>query len=63
MSGVCNCGLLDFGKQVLRRMKELGMIADLAHASIPLMDDILNLEDSDRKLFHSWDDLLDNVRR
>lgn len=30
-------------------MKSLGMIVDLAHASSPLIDDIVNLEQNERK--------------
>lgn len=34
-------GLTDFGAQVVRRMEERKIIVDLAHASPPLIDDIL----------------------
>lgn len=43
MSGICDCGLTEFGRDVMRRMSELEMIVDLAHASKGLMSDILDL--------------------
>jgi len=39
--GVSHDGLTDFGVQVLARMDELGIVADLAHASPALIDDVL----------------------
>ena len=44
--GVSAKGLSDFGKQVIARMDELGMIIDLAHASPTMIDDIFDLTDS-----------------
>ncbi|HSH75481.1 MAG TPA: membrane dipeptidase, partial [Longimicrobiales bacterium] len=34
-------GLTDFGRDVVRRMEELGIVVDLAHASAALMDDVI----------------------
>lgn len=39
--GVSGSGLSDFGARVLGRMEELGITADLAHASPALIDDVL----------------------
>lgn len=50
MSGECLCGLTEFGRKVISRMKSLGMIIDLAHASVAMMSDILDLDESERKL-------------
>jgi membrane dipeptidase len=36
-------GLTPFGEQVLRRLEELGMFVDLAHASPALIDDVVRL--------------------
>lgn len=36
-------GLTEFGRKVIRKMEELNMIEDLAHASPKMIDDILNL--------------------
>jgi microsomal dipeptidase-like Zn-dependent dipeptidase len=39
--GVGKGGLTDFGHRVVRRMEELGVVVDLAHASPALLDDVL----------------------
>lgn len=39
--GVQKGGLTDFGRRVLERLEERGMIVDLAHASPALFDDVL----------------------
>lgn len=39
--GVSHEGLTDFGKDVIKRMNELGMIIDVAHSSEAIIDDVL----------------------
>ena len=39
--GVSGAGLTDFGKQVVKRMNEIGMIIDVAHSSEAIIDDVL----------------------
>jgi membrane dipeptidase len=41
--GVSNAGLTDFGKDVIKRINELGMIIDVAHSSEAIIDDVLEL--------------------
>ena len=41
--GISGQGLTSFGKKVIRRMNQLGMVIDLAHASEKAVDDILAL--------------------
>jgi microsomal dipeptidase-like Zn-dependent dipeptidase len=41
--GISGEGLTDFGKAVIRRMNELNMIIDLAHASPKMIEDILQI--------------------
>lgn len=47
LSGQCKCGLSAFGRDVMKRMKELRMVVDLAHAHTVLVSDILDLRDDD----------------
>lgn len=42
-SGTDKGGLTDFGRQVVQRLDTLGILIDLAHASSPLIDDVLAL--------------------
>jgi microsomal dipeptidase-like Zn-dependent dipeptidase len=41
--GVSHEGLTDFGKEVIKRMNELGMIIDVAHSSEAIIDDVLEM--------------------
>ena len=41
--GVHKGGLTDFGKRAIKRMEELGIVVDMAHASPQTVDDILRL--------------------
>ncbi len=41
--GVAKGGLTEFGRRAVRRMEELGMVLDLAHASPRLIDQVLAL--------------------
>jgi microsomal dipeptidase-like Zn-dependent dipeptidase len=43
MHGLRRGGLTDFGRRVIERMDELGMIVDLAHASTRLIEDVLDV--------------------
>lgn len=47
-TGVTKAGLTDFGRNVVRRMKELGTIIDVAHSSETLIEDLLSLSDNVR---------------
>ena len=39
--GIEKGGLTDFGRQVIQRLEQKSMLVDLAHASKPLIDDVL----------------------
>ena len=41
--GVRRGGLTPFGRRVIQRMQELGMLIDLAHASPELIDDVMDI--------------------
>jgi microsomal dipeptidase-like Zn-dependent dipeptidase len=43
--GISGDGLTDFGKEVIKKMVEIGMIIDVAHASPKIIDDILKITD------------------
>lgn len=51
--GVSGEGLTDFGKEVIRRMNELNMIIDLAHASPKMIDDILEMSSKPVMVSHT----------
>lgn len=44
--GISETGLSDFGKKVIDRMNELGIIIDLAHCSSKMIDDVLTQTDT-----------------
>lgn len=52
LHGVSREGLSDFGKTVVRRANELGMIIDVAHASPAMVADVLSLSTSPVILSH-----------
>lgn len=43
--GISKAGLTDFGRDVVRRAVERGMVLDLAHASPQIIDDVLEMTD------------------
>ena len=51
--GIDKDGITDFGKQVINRMDQLGMIIDLAHASPKLIDDVLEITDQPVLVSHT----------
>ncbi|MEQ9562005.1 MAG: dipeptidase [Woeseiaceae bacterium] len=52
LHGISGEGLNEFGKSVVRRANELGMIIDIAHASPQMVRDVLELSDSPVILSH-----------
>lgn len=52
-TGLEKGGLTDFGRQVVRRLDELGLIIDLAHASEALIDDVLAMTDRPLVVSHA----------
>ncbi len=52
LHGVSGEGLSDFGRAVVRRANELGMIIDIAHASPAMVADVLDLSTSPVILSH-----------
>lgn len=51
--GVSGEGLTDFGKEVIKRMNELNMIIDLAHASPKMIEDILEISSKPVMVSHT----------
>lgn len=52
LHGISGEGLTDFGRAVIRRANELGMIIDVAHASPAMVADVLELSTSPPMLSH-----------
>jgi microsomal dipeptidase-like Zn-dependent dipeptidase len=52
LHGISGKGLSDFGKAVIRRANELGMIIDIAHSSPAMVADVLDLSTSPVILSH-----------
>lgn len=52
LHGISGTGLSDFGKSVIRRANELGMIIDIAHSSPAMVADVLDLSTSPVVLSH-----------
>jgi membrane dipeptidase len=46
-------GLTEFGKQVIRRMNEMNMVIDLAHASPKMFDDVLDISEKPVMVSHT----------
>ena len=51
--GMSGEGLTDFGKSVVKRMNELNMVIDLAHASPKMFDDVLELSSKPVMVSHT----------
>lgn len=49
LSGECRCGLSEFGRATMKRMKELGMIVDFTHSHPSLVKDVVSLPEKDRR--------------
>jgi microsomal dipeptidase-like Zn-dependent dipeptidase len=52
LHGISEDGLSEFGKAVVRRANELGVIIDIAHASPAMVDDVLELSTTPVMLSH-----------
>jgi len=52
LHGVSRAGLTPFGKDVVRRANELGIIIDVAHASPQMVSDVLDISDKPVMLSH-----------
>ena len=52
LHGISGDGLSEFGEAAVRRMNELGIIIDVAHASPQMVRDVLRLSDSPPMLSH-----------
>lgn len=53
LHGVSNAGLTDFGRDVIRRMDERGLIIDVAHSSPQVVEDVLAMTDSPLVVSHT----------
>ncbi|MEP0714399.1 MAG: membrane dipeptidase, partial [Algoriphagus sp.] len=51
--GKSQAGLTDFGKEVVRKMNELGIFVDLAHCSPAIVDDVLAMTDKPVMVSHT----------
>lgn len=52
LHGISDEGLTDFGRQVIQRANQLGIIIDIAHASPAMVDDVLELSTRPTLLSH-----------
>lgn len=52
LHGISNAGLTEFGRDVIRRANELGVIIDVAHASPQMVSDVLELSSAPTILSH-----------
>lgn len=52
LHGINNAGLSDFGRDVVRRANQLGVIIDVAHASPQMVKDVLELSSAPTILSH-----------
>lgn len=53
LHGVSNAGLTDFGRDVIRRMDERGLIIDVAHSSPQVVEEVLAMTDSPLVVSHT----------
>ncbi|MDF1768715.1 membrane dipeptidase [Maricaulis sp.] len=53
LHGVSNDGLTDFGREVIHRMDERGLIIDVAHSSPQVVEDVLAMTDSALVVSHT----------
>ncbi|RKQ96471.1 dipeptidase [Maricaulis maris] len=53
LHGVSNAGLTDFGRDVIRRMDERGLIIDVAHSSPQVVDEVLAMTNSPLVVSHT----------
>ncbi len=58
-----NNGLSPFGKQVVKKMNELGMLVDISHVSAKTMHDVLDVSDSPVLFSHSSSQAVANSTR
>lgn len=53
LHGVSEAGLTDFGREVIRRMDERGLIIDVAHSSPQVVEEVLAMTDSPLVVSHT----------